>query len=218
MLKRKSRGRSRGGIFYGVFAVAWLAVLAAFFVFADARLRPEIATMARYRVQGLITKAVNDAVMKQADKTEVSYDDLVNIEKNNAGEILSISYNSLHMNRLKSEITYAVIEETQKIPDTDIYIPIGNILDIDFLQNKGPKLKFTFTPSSYVESDIESVFQNTGINQINHQIFIIVRVVGSALIPNFSTSITVENKVCVAETIIIGKVPNNIGNGVVYPQ
>ncbi|MEG0090863.1 MAG: sporulation protein YunB, partial [Oscillospiraceae bacterium] len=73
-------------------------------------------------------------------------------------------------------------------------------------------------PSSYVESDIESVFQNTGINQINHQIFIIVRVVGSALIPNFSTSITVENKVCVAETIIIGKVPNNIGNGVVYPQ
>ncbi|MEG1049954.1 MAG: sporulation protein YunB [Oscillospiraceae bacterium] len=131
---------------------------------------------------------------------------------------MSINYNSWHINKLKSELTYAVLEETQKLPETDIYIPIGNIFDIDFLQNKGPKLKFTFTPSSYVESDIESVFENKGINQTNHQIFIIIRVIGSALIPNFSTSVTMENKVCVAETIIMGKVPNNIGNGVIYAQ
>ena len=84
------------------------------------------------------------------------------------------------------------------------------------MQNKGPKLKFTITPSSYVEADVESVVQNTGINQINHQIFIVIKVTANALIPNYSTSIYSENKVCVAETVIIGKVPDTIGEGLIY--
>ena len=113
----------------------------------------------------------------------------------------------MQVNKLKSEITHAVIEETEKIPDTDLYIPLGTITGIDMIQNKGPLLKFTINPSSYVQSDIESVFQNTGINQVNHRIFIILKVTANSLIPNYSSSVVIENKVCVAETIIIGKVP-----------
>ena len=63
---------------------------------------------------------------------------------------------------------------------------------------------------------MESVFQNTGINQINHQIFITVKVTANALIPNYSTSVYSENKVCVAETVIIGKVPDSIGNNLIH--
>lgn len=214
MQKKKSNIHSKKAI--ALFGV--IVILFGGFIFVDVRLRPVILTTAKYKIQGLIMVAVNTAIINQIDKTSVNYDDLVNVHKNDAGEILSISYDSVHVNKLKSEITKKVLEETQKIPDTVIYVPIGNITQIDLLQNKGPKLKFIITPSSFVESDIESSFQNTGINQTNHQIFIIIRVTGSALMPNYSTSVTVESKICVAETIIIGKVPNNIGNGVVYSQ
>ena len=150
------------------------------------------------------------------DETNIEYSQLAEIKKNDAEEIVSINYNSLYINKLRSQLVKSAIEQTQKIPATNIYIPIGNLPSIDILQNKGPKLKFTITPSSYVEADVESVFQNTGINQINHQIFIVIKVTANALIPNYSTSIYSENKVCVAETVIIGKVPDTIGEGLIY--
>lgn len=184
-------------------------------IYTDIKLRPVVLTMSQYRTQSLVMEAVNTAIIKQVSQTDIKYDDLVSINKNDNGEILSIAYNTLQVNKLKSEITHAVIEETEKIPDTDLYIPLGTITGIDMIQNKGPLLKFTINPSSYVQSDIESVFQNTGINQVNHRIFIILKVTANSLIPNYSSSVVIENKVCVAETIIIGKVPNNIGNGLI---
>ena len=187
-------------------------------IYIDVCLRPVVITVAQYRVQSLISKAVNNAIISVMDETNYSYTDLVDIVKNEKQEILSVNYNSLHINKLRSELVKATIEETQKLPVTNLYIPIGNITSIDILQNKGPKLKFTITPSSYVEADMESVFQNTGINQINHQIFIILKVTANALIPNYSTSVYSENKVCVAETVIIGKVPNTIGEGIIYSE
>ena len=193
-----------------------IILTAAAFIYVDLRLRPTVITVTQYHIQSLINKAVNNAIISVMDKTQYSYDDLVEINRNSADEIVSVNYNSLHINKLRSELIKVSIEETQKIPVSYVYIPIGNITSIDILQNKGPKLKFTVTPSSYVEAEVESVFQNTGINQINHQIFIILKVTANALIPNYSTSVYSENKVCVAETVIIGKVPNTIGEGIIY--
>lgn len=200
------------------FRTAVLAIIltAAAFIYVDLRLRPAVITVAQYHIQSLINKAVNNAIILVMDKTQYSYDDLVEINRNSADEIVSVNYNSLHINKLRSELIKVSIEETQKIPVSYVYIPIGNITSIDILQNKGPKLKFTVTPSSYVEAEVESVFQNTGINQINHQIFITVKVTANALIPNYSTSVYSENKVCVAETVIIGKVPDSIGNNLIH--
>ena len=200
------------------FRAAVLAIIltAAAFIYVDLRLRPAVITVAQYHIQSLINKAVNNAIISVMDKTQYSYDDLVEINRNSADEIVSVNYNSLHINKLRSELIKVSIEETQKIPVSYVYIPVGNITSIDILQNKGPKLKFTVTPSSYVEAEVESVFQNTGINQINHQIFITVKVTANALIPNYSTSVYSENKVCVAETVIIGKVPDSIGNNLIH--
>ena len=200
------------------FRTAVLAIIltAAAFIYVDLRLRPAVITVAQYHIQSLINKAVNNAIISVMDKTQYSYDDLVEINRNSADEIVSVNYNRLHINKLRSELIKVSIEETQKIPVSYVYIPIGNITSIDILQNKGPKLKFTVTPSSYVEAEVESVLQNTGINQINHQIFITVKVTANALIPNYSTSVYSENKVCVAETVIIGKVPDSIGNNLIH--
>lgn len=186
------------------------------FFYIDFTIRPVVVTIAQYQIQSLINKAVNNAIIDVMGQTQFSYNQLVDIVKNDNQEIVSVNYNSLNINKLRSELVKATMEETNKLPVTNVYIAIGNITKIDILQNKGPKLKFTITPSSYVEADVESVFEHTGINQVNHRVFIILKVTANALIPNYSTSVYSENKVCVAETVIIGKVPDNIGNGIVY--
>ena len=212
-MKKQRKKHNSGRI---IFPVLIITVIMVFTIYADYSLRPVVITVAQYRIQSLINKAVNNAIINVMDETNIEYSQLAEIKKNDAEEIISINYNSLYINKLRSQLVKAAMEHTQKIPATNIYIPIGNLTSIDILQNKGPKLKFTITPSSYVEADVESVFQNTGINQINHQIFIVIKVTANALIPNYSTSIYSENKVCVAETVIIGKVPDTIGNGLIY--
>jgi len=212
-VKKRRNNRRKNKI---IIPVIVFCVITFFTIYADYNLRPVVITVAQYRIQSLISREVNDAIISVMDETETEYSKLVEIKKNSADEIVSVNYNSLEINKLRSQLVKAAIEYTQKIPATNIYIHIGNLTSIDILQNKGPKLKFTITPSSYVEADVESMFHHTGINQINHQIFINIKVTANALIPNYSTSIYSEKKGCVAETVIIGKVPESIGNGIVY--
>ncbi len=212
---RKRMNVKKYGLKCGIY-ILFICFFAVLFIYFDMCVRPVVSSSAKYKMQSLINKAVNDAVIKVMEETKYEYKELVEIEKNEIGEIVSINYNSLNINKLRLQLVKATIEQTQKIPVTNVYVAIGSMSGIEFFQNKGPKMKFTITPSSYVEADIESVFQNTGINQINHQVFIVLKVTANALIPNYSTSVYSEDKVCVAETVIIGQVPNMIGNGVVY--
>jgi len=191
-----------------------LLVFTAAFIFVDIRLRPLVIQMAGYRVQSLVTQAANRAITEQMARTNLSYGDLITVSRDEKGDVSLLSYNALEVNRLKAMITSSVIEKVENMERVDIYIPLSNLTNIDIIQNKGPRIKFTLTPAAYVETDIESVFETTGINQVNHKIFIVLEITASALIPNYSTNVKFRTNVCVAQTVIIGKVPENIWNRV----
>ncbi len=191
-------------------------IITGLFILLDIRLRPLIIEMARYKVQTLVTQAANDAIIEEMEKTPLSYGDLITVSRDEKGDVSLLSYNALEVNRLKSKISSSVIDKVSAIKETNIYIPIGNISNFDYLHNKGPKLSFKITPTAIVQTDIENNFEYTGINQVNHRIFIVLRIKATALIPNYSSTTEFETRVCVAQTVIIGKVPNNIGNNTGY--
>ena len=193
-----------------------LLILTIIFIFADSRIRPQVVTLARYKVQSLVSQAANQAIIEQMELSPLSYGDLITVQRNEAGEITLLSYNALEVNRLKSQITSTVISKVQMMEKADIYIPLGSLTNLDILNNKGPLLHFVVTPTAYVETDIESEFETTGINQVCHRIFIILKMSASALIPNYSTDVNFSTRVCVAQTIIVGKVPENISDNLHY--
>lgn len=194
----------------------FLLFFTAGFIFTDSRLRPQVVALARYKVQSMVTQAANQAIIEQMEQSPLSYGELITVQRNENGQITLISYNALEVNRLKSQITSTVISKVQMMDRAHIYIPIGNITNMDFLHNKGPQLHFVVTPAAYVETDIESEFETTGINQVNHRIFIVLRISASALIPNYSTEIDFQTRVCVAQTVIVGQVPENILDNIHY--
>ena len=193
-----------------------LLIFTVIFIFVDSRIRPQVVTLARYKVQSLVSQAANQAIIEQMEMSPLSYGDLIMVQRNEAGEITLLSYNALEVNRLKSQITSTVISKVQMMDKADIYIPLGSLANLDILNNKGPLLHFIVTPTAYVETDIESEFETTGINQVCHRIFIILKMSASALIPNYSTDVNFSTRVCVAQTIIVGKVPENISDNLHY--
>ena len=68
-------------------------------------------------------------------------------------------------------------------------------------------MEFKVLPVGYVQTEIYNSFQSAGINQTLHQIMLKVTATVSAVIPAYTVTTDVTTNLCIAQTIIVGKVP-----------
>lgn len=210
MLRKNVYSKKKNNYF--LILVLLLICIGTIAIYIDSQIRPIIQNMSRYRVQSMITKLANETIIDEMINNNIQYDDLVTINQDSFGNITLLSYNTMQVNKLKYKLTQALSKNLSDLPRADIYVPILNITGIEILQNRGPRLKFTIYPVAYLETEMDSIFENNGINQVGHKIFINIKINATAFVPNYSSNINFETKVCVAQTIIIGKVPNNISD------
>ena len=64
------------------------------------------------------------------------------------------------------------------------------------------------TPVGSAKASLRNAFTSAGINQTRHEIRLVVDVYVSVLLPGFSTVTKVTNRCAVAETVIVGSVPD----------
>ena len=168
----------------------FLVFCAAFAVFSvlDNRLRPVITTMAQYQCRVVSVLAMNEAVMEELNEVQDIEQALVEVDKAPDGTVSAIEINSVEVNRLKTRLTDAVANRLLSVP-------------------------LQVVPASFVQSTIVDTLETAGINQTQHRIFIRFTVEMSAILPGYSTSVTVENEVCIAQTLIVGKVPQFYASG-----
>lgn len=184
-----------------------IALVLACLACLDARLRPVVVTMAQYRCRVASILAMNEAVEEELQSSPGASAQLVQVEKTPDGTVSAIEINAVEMNGLKTRLTNAVSKRLEEMEDQEIDIPLGTLLGWQVLAGRGPDVKLRVVPASFVESDILDTLETAGINQTQHRIFICFTVEMSAILPGYSTSVTVENQVCVAQTLIVGKVP-----------
>lgn len=187
---------------FAIFAAAFAA-----FTLFDSRLRPVITTMAQYQCRVVSVVAMNEAVMEELDRLPASERPLVTVEKAPDGSVAAIEIDSTEVNRLKTRLTDAVTNRLLSVPKQEIGIPLGTLLGWQIMAGRGPDIPLQVVPASFVESTIVDSLETAGINQTQHRIFIRFTVDMSAILPGFSTGVTVENDVCVAQTLIVGDVP-----------
>ena len=175
----------------------FLVFCAAFAVFSvlDNRLRPVITTMAQYQCRVVSVLAMNEAVIEELNEVQDIEQALVEVDKAPDGTVSAIEINSVEVNRLKTRLTDAVANRLLSVPKQDVDIPLQVV------------------PASFVQSTIVDTLETAGINQTQHRIFIRFTVEMSAILPGYSTSVTVENEVCIAQTLIVGKVPQFYASG-----
>ena len=140
MQKKKKRNKSSHNMWYNNFFILLLFFTSAF-IFVDSRLRPLVIETARYKVQSLVTQAANIAIIEEMEKTSLSYGDLITVSRDEMGDVSLLSYNTLEVNRLKSQITSSVIEKVNQLEQTDIFIPLGNPLADRYNKNTDHKNK-----------------------------------------------------------------------------
>lgn len=183
-------------------------ILSAIFLYIDSKIMPTVQAIGELRAQDITTRAINESVSIVV-KQDIRYEDLISIKEDDEGNITSLQANTMMMNKVASDVALTIQEHLKQIQTASDRIPLGNALGSQLLAQYGPKLKLTVTPLGMVNVNFGTEFEQSGINQTRHRIFLIVNTNVRVIIPFSSNTIGVTTHIPVAETIIVGRVPMN---------
>ena len=112
-------------------------------------------------------------------------------------------------NRLQSSILHQVLEEIAQMDTRELSIPLGSLTGSALLAGRGPRISVRMQSVGSSTAYLSNEFSSAGINQTRHQIILNVDVYVSILLPGFSTATKVSNAFTVAETVLVGTVPDS---------
>lgn len=167
-----------------------------------------ITSLAQTQVTNATSDLINDAVSKQISSGNIAYDRIVYFEKDINGRITALKTNIGEVNSLKTQTLNTINEEILDTDDFDIGVPIGSLFVPEFLSGRGPRIPVRILSVRNSDATFESCFVQAGINQTLHQLNMCVLVDVTILVLGRTVSFTVTSQVVVAETIIVGDVPD----------
>jgi sporulation protein YunB len=174
----------------------------------DKRITPTVIAVANAEMRAKSMEIIHTAILNEYSE-QFNYDDIIRVEKDEDGNIVMLKADTLKMNKIASDVALNSQKEIRNLGESGIKVPIGYILNNNILASIGPKVSVRMEPIGYIETKYQSEFESTGINQTRHKIYVQVYAKLRIIIPLGSDDIEVKGEVPIAETIIIGKIPDN---------
>lgn len=200
----KRRGR-------GVFPLLVLLLIAAMLAAAVLYFRTLSTDLAVSMAQDAVVAAVAEIVKKEIVNTTESHGSLTTLEKNAAGEISAVTANVAALNALAGDILLAVTNAAAE-NNIEISIPIGSLTGSSLLLSRGPRIRVQVQVLGSTFTGFQTDIASIGINQTRHRIVLELRENITLLMPWHAVETTVITDIPVAETIIVGKVPDSYLN------
>ena len=172
------------------------------------RFNDAICALAQTQVTNTTSDLINDAIDRQIEDGTIQYDRMVYFEKDLEGRITALKTNMSEVNRLKTNILNLINDEILALSTDDLGVPLGNLFLPEFLSGKGPEIPVQILSIRNSDASFSSNFIQAGINQTLQQINMHVSVDVTVLVLGKTSSFTVSSQVIVAETIIVGDVPD----------
>ena len=182
-------------------------VLVAFLLFRS-RYHSVIRELAQTQVTNATSDLINDAVAIQIARGNVAYDRIVYFEKDLNGRITALKTNIGEVNKLKTDTLQVINDEILAMDRSEIGISLGSLILPEFFSGRGIQIPVEVLTIRNSDADFTSRFTQAGINQTLHQLHMKVWVDVAVLVLGSTVSFCVEADVVVAETIIVGDVPD----------
>ena len=197
-------GRQRVGIWLTLLVLALLAAVVSLLW----HLKPVMTSMATARVSNLVNRIVSAAVNEAVENGDIDYQNFVIFEKDETGHITALRSNVAEVNRMQGQITDEILHRLSEVATSELEIPLGTLTGSALLAGRGPSLFVRMQAVGSASAAFRNQFTAAGINQTRHQIFLDVDVYMSILLPGMKTATRVSNEIAVAETVIVGGVPD----------
>ncbi|MBP3654737.1 MAG: sporulation protein YunB [Oscillospiraceae bacterium] len=189
--------------------LALIAVLASMLVFVfqvTSVLSKLSGEMAISDAKDAAIDTVNEAVIIMMTRGAYDYDYFVDIGTGTDGEVVSLNANMARINSFSSALLDYVGQLDRK--NIQVEIPLGNLTGSSLLLGRGPDVVVNMIMLTSPHIEFRSELSAAGINQTEHRLLLDVVVDIDVLVPWGSVSTQAVTEVLIAQTVIVGRVPN----------
>ena len=210
MKYRRPKNKVRRRVIFALVALSLLALI----VILNVNITKVLISVAEASMRSITTVAVNDTLSDR-----VRYEELVTVNRDEAGNITAITSNPFQINRIARDTAYMSQENLQKMSEGGVEVPLGAFSGIEAWAGFGPKIHMKIIPISNVECRFASTFEEAGVNQTKHSIYLEIVADISIIMPSGTRNFASRTEVLICESVLLGKVPESylqadiFGNG-----
>ena len=187
-------------------------LLMAVFVIALIVYQVQIVPILRQVAEDLVinqaSDIIGDAVGEQLAAGTIDYDAIITLDKNAAGQVTALHTNMQVVNQLRQEIITLLSQRIMELNVAQLSVPLGSVISPSVFSQWGPRIPVSVSSVNNIGAHLESQFTSAGINQTLNQLVLYVSMDVGILVANGTKEVTVSQQVVVAETVIVGAVPD----------
>lgn len=151
----------------------------------------------------VMARAVNRVLAGEEDLSG-----LMTVTRDETGALLSAQADAAAVNRICAAVVLELGELLQQTPYDQFTFPLGSVTGSPLLLERGPGVTVRLRPNGAVSAHMNSTFSAAGINQTLHRLELTLTFRVSVLAPGISEPIEVTGNFLIAETVIVGRVPD----------
>ena len=171
------------------------------------------------RVAGLRKRFGGKSVLNGLDLAVPEHSVFGFIGKNGAGKTTTmkltlglLTADAGRLNLMGADCAIAAQKRIRDLGEQGVSVALGTVSGVSAFTGLGPKLSFRFTPVGTVRAAFHSEFYSAGINQTLHRITLELNATVRVVLPGKSSTVTVTAQAPVAESVIVGDVPDAYTN------
>lgn len=206
-------------------------------IIVEKGIRPALMTIAQTETQRIGTLAINDAISKKILE-DLGLEDLVLIERDNAGRVSYVQFNHVTYSRVQVEtvkrvqnylndIEHGRVRDITLPSEVDVdregatfsedgiihMIPLGQATNNALLAHLGPRVPVRLSAIGDVKADFGQEVISTGINNTVISIWIEIEVDVRVVIPFATDQEVIKTSIPVGNVFIAGEIPEFYSTG-----
>ena len=170
-----------------------------------------VLTLSQATARSLAIQALNEAASEMLG-LGVHYADLMTVEKDDQGQVRLIQANTPEMNRLAAQASLLAQERLTAMGQKTVVVPLGSAIGLTLLAGAGPGIAVQILPVGSVQAAFSTDF-TAGINQTRHRISLVLTANVQIVIPTGAKNVQASTQMAMAESIIVGQVPDSFAEG-----
>lgn len=176
--------------------------------FLEDRIGVLVANLAQVQAENQVRLLVEETIAELLCECDIQYSSFITIDRDETGKINALIGNMAQMNSFRSQLTQRLWRNLNENRACVVNIPLGNLFQSELTWGKGPIFSVEITAISNVSAVYQSKFIESGVNQTLHQIDLQVAVPIALMIPGKPVELLADVQLPVAETVIVGQVPD----------
>lgn len=207
-MKRRSRKKGKFRKISVLFISGMIIILLISVLRMEKAVRPMAEMQSRQTARLTANKIISETVADYISENNYTYSDFAVVLYDNSGRTASVEALSENINRVQSELTSEINNNLSENGEASAKISLGSLSGSYLLSGRGPEVKIKICPVGDASVKLRSSFDSAGINQTRHRIYAEISADFISSIPLYSFETEENFELLLAETIIVGDVPD----------